>query len=80
MVAKVTAEDLVRVGTKYFATLFDPTVASCAILCNTSKAEDVKVGFERLEMVCSIFLHLMVYFSFPSSSSSSPPPPPPPGP
>ncbi|KAL5484731.1 hypothetical protein EMCRGX_G021276 [Ephydatia muelleri] len=47
MVAKVTAEDLVRVGTKYFATLFDPTVASCAILCNTSKAEDVKVGFER---------------------------------
>ena len=50
-VAKVTAEDLTRVGTKYFKPLFDPCVASSALLCNTSKAEDVKLGFERLAML-----------------------------
>lgn len=47
-VAKVTSEDLTRVGRLYFSALFDPSVACCAVLCNTSKAEDVKLGFERL--------------------------------
>uniref|UniRef100_S4REB2 Uncharacterized protein n=1 Tax=Petromyzon marinus TaxID=7757 RepID=S4REB2_PETMA len=44
-VARVTAEDLRRVGREYFTRLFDPTHSRCAVVCSPAKVEEISQGF-----------------------------------
>ncbi|XP_070567442.1 uncharacterized protein C05D11.1-like isoform X2 [Ptychodera flava] len=46
--SKVSIEDLKAVGEKYFAPLFDPSKARCAVCCNPSKVDEIKEGFKGL--------------------------------
>ena len=46
-IPKVSSEDLMRVGHKYIAPLFDPAQSSCAICCHPSKVEEIREEFNR---------------------------------
>ncbi len=47
LISKVTMEDLKRVGELYFKPLFDVTKSRCAICCQPSKVDEIKVGFKE---------------------------------
>lgn len=47
MIAKVTVEDLSRVGPKYVKSLFDATKSRTCIVCHPSKVEEMKSGFKE---------------------------------
>ncbi len=55
-VAKVTIEDLKRVGEVYFTRLFDPAHTTTAVCCNPSKVTEVKEGLEKYVCVCYIYV------------------------
>lgn len=46
-IAKVSVEDLNRVGDKYMKPLFDASKAVTAIICDSAKADEIKAGFEK---------------------------------
>ena len=46
-IPQVSLEDLMRVGHKYIAPLFDPAQSSCAICCHPSKVEEIREEFNR---------------------------------
>ncbi len=47
LVAKVTVDDLKRVGGAYFTRLFDHAHTTTAVCCNPSKVAEVKQGLEK---------------------------------
>ena len=46
-VAKVTADDLKRVGGLYFSKLFSPSESVTAVCCSPGKVAEVKQGLEE---------------------------------
>ncbi|XP_032814630.1 uncharacterized protein C05D11.1-like [Petromyzon marinus] len=57
-VARVTAEDLRRVGREYFTRLFDPTHSRCAVVCSPAKVEEISQGFRGLGRELTIWSSL----------------------
>lgn len=47
LIAKVTINDLMRVGEKYFKPLFDVSRSRCAVCCQPSKVEEIKDAFKE---------------------------------
>ena len=69
-IPQVSLEDLMRVGHKYIAPLFDPAQSSCAICCHPSKVEEIREEFNRwvwketaLPLIIIIKSHCCVYHS-----------------
>ncbi|XP_054283976.1 uncharacterized protein C05D11.1-like [Macrosteles quadrilineatus] len=48
MIAKVTKEDLSRMGPKYVKLLFDPSISRTSIVCHPSKVDELNNGFKEL--------------------------------
>ena len=46
-IPQVSLKDLMRVGHKYIAPLFDPAQSSCAICCHPFKVEEIREEFHR---------------------------------
>lgn len=47
MVAKVTIEDLARVGSLYVKPLFDPETARMSVVCHPSKVDEIAGCFKQ---------------------------------
>lgn len=46
-ISQVSLADLIRVGQKYVAPLFDPAHSSLAVCCHPSKVDEIKEEFNR---------------------------------
>ncbi|XP_017774305.1 PREDICTED: uncharacterized protein C05D11.1-like [Nicrophorus vespilloides] len=55
LIDKVSVEDLNMVGEKYIAALFDPTKVKTAIVCDPSKAEEIKTGFLKMDIDLTVY-------------------------
>lgn len=46
-IAKVTTDDLKRVGPKYLAPLFDPSLVRVSVCCHPTKVEEICNQFKE---------------------------------
>ncbi|KAK4880203.1 hypothetical protein RN001_008349 [Aquatica leii] len=58
LIDEVTIEDLNRVGTKYFAPLFDPKKVNTAVVCDPAKADEIASGFKQFDINLNIYSSL----------------------
>lgn len=47
LIEKVTVDDLNRVGDKYIRLMFDSAQTKTAVVCDPSKADEIKTGFSK---------------------------------
>lgn len=63
-IPQVSLEDLMKVGHKYIAPLFDPAQSSCAICCHPSKVEEIREEFNSISKPLSVVKSLEEEFTW----------------
>jgi len=65
-ISQVSLADLIRVGQKYVAPLFDPSRSSVAICCHPSKVDEIKEEFNSINKSLSVVKSLEEEFTWTS--------------
>ncbi|KAI4464378.1 presequence protease [Holotrichia oblita] len=55
LIEKVTVDDLNRVGDKYIRLMFDSAKTKTAVVCDPSKADEIKTGFSKLGLDLQVY-------------------------